>query len=76
MKIEEVSKDDTDELIQLAKCTILESVRTDDDTKLQIISDTKDHIENNISGSERVFLKCTESTILGFILVQDYWKRQ
>jgi GNAT superfamily N-acetyltransferase len=73
MKIEDVSKEDVDELKELARSAILESVEASDDIKVDVIADTMRHIDRNISNSERVFLKCTDSSILGFILVQNYW---
>lgn len=73
MKIEEVSIEDINQLKELARSAILESVDASSDIKEEIVSDTVSHIEKNISGSDRVFLKCTDLEILGFILVQNYW---
>ena len=73
MKIEEVSKDDVDELKELARSSILETVEAREDIKVEIIADTMAHIEMNMLGTERVFLKCYSSTILGFIIIQNYW---
>ena len=73
MKIEEVSKEDIGELKEIARSAILESVEVSDDIKKEIVADTMMHIEGNISASERVFLKCSDSSILGFILVQNFW---
>ena len=73
MKIEEATKNDTNQLIDLARRTILESVSADIEIKREIIADTTGHIENNISTSNKVFLKCSDPTILGFILIQNYW---
>jgi GNAT superfamily N-acetyltransferase len=73
MKIEEASEDDIAELKDLAKSAIIKSVDVDKEIKKEIIADTMTHIERNISGSERVFLKYSDSAILGFILVQNYW---
>jgi len=33
----------------------------------------KKHIDNNLYGADRVFLKYTDKTVLGFILKQQFW---
>lgn len=73
MNIEEVSKDDIGKLKQLARSVILESVDASIDIKREIVLDTESHIDRHLVGADRVFFKYTDSTILGFILVQKFW---
>lgn len=73
MNIEKVSEKDIEAIKELALRTIIESVDASVSIKNQIITDTMMHIEENIGGSGRVFLKCIDEKILGFILIQDYW---
>lgn len=73
MKIEEVSQKDVNEIKEIARKAILESVDADEKIKIEIIADTLSHIDKNVSSTASVFLKCSDRSILGFILVQDYW---
>jgi len=73
MTIENVSVSDIGKLKELAKSTILDSVDAGIDIKKAIITDTENHIEGNLPRSDRVFLKYTDETILGFILIQKFW---
>ena len=73
MTIETASTNDISTLKQLAKCAILESVEADTDIKKEIMSDTEYHIDLNVSRADRVFLKYTDKSVLGFILIQKFW---
>ena len=73
MKIEAVSIEDSDSLKKLARIAINESVEAGIDLKREIVSDTEIHIDKNVARSDRVFLKCTDTAIMGFILVQKFW---
>lgn len=73
MKIEKVSISDVGRLKEIARRAIEKSVFTEAEIKKDIIVDTYRHIDENIKGTECVFLKCSDSLIHGFILVQDYW---
>ena len=73
MTIEIASINDIANLKELAKSAILESVEADIDIKKEIITDTEKHIDNNLYGADRVFLKYTDKTVLGFILIQQFW---
>ena len=73
MKIEKISNKDIEVIKKIAKKAILESVDVSIDLKEEIISDTMKHIDKGLSNSECVFLKYTETDILGFILIQEYW---
>ena len=73
MDIEEASTDDNDILKRLAETTIHASVDASVDSKREIVGATWRHIDTHLAGSDRVFLKYTDSTILGFILVRNYW---
>jgi ribosomal protein S18 acetylase RimI-like enzyme len=73
MNIDEVSEKDIEVIKGLARRAIIESVDATGSIKDEIVTDTMLHIEKNISGSERVFLKCTDENVLGFILIQEYW---
>ena len=73
MNIEKVSEEDIGAIKELARRVIIESVDTNDSIKNEIITDTMMHIEKNIDASERVFLKCIDENVLGFILIQEYW---
>ena len=73
MNIEKVSEKDIDAIKELALRTIIESVDASVSIKNQIITDTMKHIEENIGESGRVFLKCIDDKVLGFILIQEYW---
>ena len=37
------------------------------------MSDTEYHIDLNVSRADRVFLKYTDKSVLGFILIQKFW---
>lgn len=73
MKISEISNKDIEEIKELARRAILESVDASDDIKEEIIAGTMSHIDKNSSNSECIFLKYAKPEVLGFILVQDYW---
>ena len=73
INIEKVSIDDIEKLKELAKNAILDSVDAGIDIKKEIIVDTENHIDRNLTGSDRVFLKYTDKTVLGFILIQKFW---
>ena len=73
MGIEGVSAGDAESLKRLARKTILESVNAGIDQRRGIVADAERHVDTHLAGSDRVFLKYTDSTILGFILVQKYW---
>lgn len=73
MKIDHVSSTDIVELKNLARNSILQSVEATIDTKKEIISNTYHHIDKCKDSLNCVFLKCSESTIVGYILVQNHW---
>lgn len=73
MNIEKVSEKDLETIKELARRAIMESVDASDSIKNEIITDTMMHIEKNIGESERIFLKCIDEKVLGFILIQEYW---
>ena len=71
--IEQISVDDLAQLKELALKAIIDSVDASDNIKGEIVADTMAHIDKCATATQGVFLKYTESAILGFILVQDYW---
>jgi GNAT superfamily N-acetyltransferase len=73
MNIEEISETDIDILKGVARRAIIESVEADDAIKEKLIIDTARHIDANTSNADRVFLRCVDDGVLGFILIQDYW---
>ena len=73
MNVKEVSKDDINDLKEIAKNAIHGLLDVKYDLKQNIVDDTLGHIDRNIVASNRVFLKYKDSEISGFVLVQEYW---
>ena len=57
MNIEKVSIDDVEALKELAKSAILASVNAGIDIKKEVIIDTDNNIDRNLTGSNRVFFQ-------------------
>jgi GNAT superfamily N-acetyltransferase len=73
MKIEHVSKMDLEDLKEIAKLAIEQSVDAEETIKKDLILDTYSHIEKGIEITDKVYLKCVTDRVLGFILIREYW---